>query len=142
SLGLTDAIDEWLPLLSQYRPYHESDHVLNIAYNFLCDRHSLDDLERLRRDSSYLQALGARSLPAPTTAGDFCRRFTAEDIETLTGLINDARVQVWQRRGAALLGQTARIDVDSTIVGTTGECRQGIDMSYKGIWGYHPLLVS
>ncbi len=142
SLGLTDAIDEWLPLLSQYRPYHESDHVLNIAYNFLCGGHSLDDLERLRRDSSYLQALGARSLPAPTTAGDFCRRFTAEDIETLTGLINDARVQVWQRRGAALLGQTARIDVDSTIVGTTGECRQGMDMSYKGIWGYHPLLVS
>ena len=70
SLGLADAIDEWLPLLSRYRPYHESDHVLNITYNFVCGGESLDDLERLRLDGSYLRALGARSLPAPTTAGD------------------------------------------------------------------------
>ncbi|WP_146658456.1 IS1380 family transposase [Enhygromyxa salina] len=142
SLGLAEALDEWLPLLSQHRPYHESDHVLNIAYSFLCGGQSLDDIHRLRCDGGYLQALGARSLPAPTTAGDFCRRFTADDVGTLTGLINDARVKVWQRRGKALLGQTARIDVDSSIVGTTGECRKGMDMSYKGIWGYHPLLVS
>ena len=142
SLGLADAIDEGLPLLSQYRPYHESDHVLNIAYNFLCSGQSLDDIERLRRDASYLQALGARTLPAPTTEGDFCRRFSQDDIRTLTGLINDARLEVWRRRGPALLGQTARLDIDSSIVGTTGECREGMDMSYKGIWGYHPLLVS
>jgi hypothetical protein len=142
SLGLADAIDEWLPLLSQHRPYHESDHVLNIAYNFLCGGQSLDDLERLRCDDSYLQALGARTLPAPTTAGDFCRRFSAEDIHSLMGVINDARLEVWRRRGPALLEQTARLDVDSSIVGTTGECREGMDMSYKGIWGYHPLMVS
>lgn len=142
SLGLADAIDEWLPLLSRHRPYHESDHVLNIAYNFVCGGESLDDLDRLRLDSSYLRAMGARSLPAPTTAGDFCRRFSADDLMTLMGLINDARLKVWQQRGPALLGQRARLDVDSSIVGTTGECREGMDMSYKGIWGYHPLLVS
>lgn len=142
SLGLADSIDEWLPLLGQYRPYHESDHVLNIAYSFLCGGQVLDHLDRLRRDESYIEALGARSLPAPTTEGDFCRRFKAEDIWTLMGIINDARLQVWQRRGDELLSQVACIDVDSSIVGTTGECRQGMDMSYKGIWGYHPLLVS
>ena len=32
----------------------------------------------------------------------------------------------------------AIIDVD----GTLGECKQGMDISYKGIWGYHPLIVS
>lgn len=142
SLGLADAIDEWVPLLSQYRPYHESDHVLNIAYTFMCGGQSLEDLERLRRDESYLRALGARALPAPTTAGDFCRRFSPDDIWTLMRLINDARLEVWRRRGPALLGQTARLDIDSSIVGTTGECREGMDMSYKGIWGYHPLMVS
>jgi hypothetical protein len=32
-VGLIDAIDRHLHLLKQHQPYHESDHVLNIAYN-------------------------------------------------------------------------------------------------------------
>ena len=142
SLGLADKLDQSLQLLRWHRPYHESDHILNIVYNVLCGGESLEDIDRRRGDSSYLQALGARSLPAPTTAGDFCRRFSANDIWALTDCINDARLEVWRRRGQALLEQTARIDIDSTIVGTTGECREGMDMSYKGIWGYHPLMTS
>ena len=34
------------------------------------------------------------------------------------------------------------IDVDGTLAETTGECKQGMDISYKGLWGYAPLLVS
>lgn len=33
-LGLVKDIDEHLELLRAHLPYHESDHVLNIAYNF------------------------------------------------------------------------------------------------------------
>lgn len=141
-LKLRELIDKQLKLLKQHRPYKESDHVINIAYNILCGGRTLDEIERLRNDLNYLDALGVRSIPDPTTAGDFCRRFSVDDIWTLMQVINDVRVGVWQRRGAALLGQTARIDADGTIVETTGECRQGIGMSYKGTWGYHPLLVS
>jgi len=32
--------------------------------------------------------------------------------------------------------------VDGTIAGTAGECKGGIGLSYQGIWGYHPLVVS
>ena len=32
--GLIEGIDADLELLKIHRPYHESDHVLNIAYNF------------------------------------------------------------------------------------------------------------
>jgi hypothetical protein len=32
-LGLVDAIDQRLRLLKKHLPYHDSDHVLNIAYN-------------------------------------------------------------------------------------------------------------
>jgi len=34
------------------------------------------------------------------------------------------------------------IDVDGTVVGTAGEKKEGMSLSYKGIWGYAPLLVS
>jgi hypothetical protein len=142
SLKLPELIDGSLSLLKQYRPYHESDHILSITYNFMCDGQVLDDLERLRNDPAYLDALGARAIPDPTTAGDFCRRFTAESIWTLMDVINNVRLTVWQRCGSELLGQQAMLDIDSTIVGTTGECQEGIGLSYKGIWGYHPLLVS
>jgi hypothetical protein len=32
--------------------------------------------------------------------------------------------------------------MDGTIVETTGQCKTGMDMSYKGIWGYHPLVLT
>ena len=72
--GLTAAIDGSLPLLKVHQPYHESDHVLNIAYNILCGGQTLEDLEQRRQDEVYLDALGAPTIPDPTTAGDFCRR--------------------------------------------------------------------
>jgi hypothetical protein len=74
-LGLVDQIDGRFELLKVRLPYHESDHVLNLAYNALCGGTRLEDIERLRHDSAYMDALGAELIPDPTTAGDFCRRF-------------------------------------------------------------------
>jgi hypothetical protein len=34
-VGLVHDLDESLHLLKRHLPYHESDHVLNIAYNLL-----------------------------------------------------------------------------------------------------------
>ncbi len=139
--GLIDAIDEKLHLLKVHLPYHESDHVLNIAYNGLCGGTCLDDIELRRNDEVFLNALGAQRIPDPTTAGDFCRRFTEADVETLMGVVNDVRIGVWQRQPAAFF-EEAILDADGTMVPTTGACKGGMDISYKGEWGYHPLVVS
>ncbi len=141
-LGLPQAIDEQLKLFKQHRPYMESDHILNLVYNIFAGGRTLDDIELLRDDANYLEALGARSIPGPTTAGDFCRRFAAEDIHLLMDIINEVRVHVWRQHGSGLLGQTARIDADGHIIKTLGERKEGMDLSYKGDWGYQPLLVS
>ena len=65
-LGLAEAIDRRLGLLKLYFPYHDSDHVLNIAYNLLAGGRCLEHLELLRTNVAYLDALGARRIPDPT----------------------------------------------------------------------------
>ena len=141
-LGLPELLDSRLGILKRARPYQDSDHVLNIAYNLLCGGQVLDDIEVRRNDTAFLDALGARAIPDPTTAGDFCRRFDSEAIGRLMAIINDVRVSVWQRSARELTSETARIDADGSIVPTTGECKEGMDLSFKGVWGYHPLLIS
>ena len=140
--GLVEKIDASLHLLKAHRPYHESDHVLNIAYNVVCGGRTLEDIELRRNDEVFLDALDVEAIPDPTTAGDFCRRFEAGDVDTLMNAINAARVEVWKRQPAEFFAQTARIDADGSLVPTDGECKEGCGMSYKGDWGYHPLLVS
>ena len=140
-LGLVKEIDEHLQLLKVHLPYHESDHVLNFAYNILAGGVRMQDLELRRQDEHYLNGLGAQRSPDPTTAGDFTRRFEPDDILTLQECINRTRERVWSQQPEGFL-EEAYVDVDGTIAGTLGECKGGMDMSYKGIWGYAPLIVS
>jgi hypothetical protein len=140
-IGLIDAIDKRLHLLKFHLPYHESDHVLNFAYNALCDGTCLQDLELRRQDEVFLDALGTTRIPDPTTAGDFCRRFRADHVHPLLDVFNDVRKNVWARQPDAFF-ESARIDMDGTMVETTGECKEGMDIAYNGVWGYHPLVVS
>ena len=140
-VGLVRTIDRRLELLKAHVPYHESDHVLNIAFNVLAGGRCLEDLELLRQDEGYLNALGAHRIPDPTTAGDFCRRFTEQDVETLMDSINECRLGVWRQQPREFFDE-AVIDADGTLAPTQGECKQGADFAYDGTYGYHPLVIS
>ena len=140
-LGLVEEIDRNLALLKVHLPYHESDHVLNFAYNVLAGGVRLEDIELRRQDESFLNGLGAERIPDPTTAGDFTRRFRPEDITILQECFNRTRQRVWRQQPEGFLAE-AFLDVDGTIAGTYGECKGGMALSYKGVWGYAPLVVS
>jgi hypothetical protein len=140
-LKFAKALDRRLHLLKIHLPYHESDHVLALAYLALCGGTCLEDLELLRHNEVFLNALGARRIPDPTTAGDFCRRFRESHIRTLLEAINEVRLKVWQRQPAEFFDE-AILDCDGSLVETTGQCKQGMDIAYDGTWGYHPLVVS
>ncbi len=140
-LGLIEDLDEHLKLLKVHLPYYESDHVLNIAYNITVGGVRLGDIELRRQDEVFLSGLGAERIPDPTTAGDFTRRFREADIMAVQECVNRGRLKVWSVQPEGFL-QEAFVDVDGTIAGTLGECKEGIGLSYKGIWGYAPLVVS
>ncbi len=140
-LKLNRSIDQDIELLKFHVPYHESDHVLNIVYNVVSGGTCLEDIERLRNDESYMDALGASRIPDPTTAGDFLRRFDAPTILRLQEKFNEARKKVWSLQDESFRKE-AVIDVDGTIAETMGECKDGIGIAYNGVWGYAPLIVT
>jgi len=82
-LGLAEEIDARVQLLKRHLPYHESDHVLNLAYNSLLDGVRLEDIELRRNDEAFLDGLGAQRIPDPTTSGDFTRRFDQDSVVAL-----------------------------------------------------------
>ena len=140
-LGLVEAIDQRLQLLKIHIPYQDSDHVLNIGYNALCGGACLQALELRRQDENYLNALGTRRIPDPTTAGDYCRRFTAADCFTFIDIVNDIRRNVWAKQPKEFF-QRATINMDGTLSATLGECKKGMNIAYDGTWCYHPLLLT
>lgn len=136
-VGLPAEIDARLHLLKRHLPYHESDHVLNLTYNALLNGSRLEDIELRRNDEAFLDGLGAQRIPDPTTSGDFTRRFTQSSISDLLDAVDATRVRVWKKQAQNFLGE-AFIDIDGTLAGTYGECKGGMALSYKGIWGYAP----
>jgi hypothetical protein len=142
AIGLPRLIDGNIRLLKRHLPYLESDHVLNIAYNVLAGGNCLEDLERRRNDEAFLNALGAKTIPDPTTAGDFCRRFeNDQQVLRLMETFNEARLKVWKQQPAEFFDR-AVLDADGTIAPTFGQCKRGMNISYDGQWSYHPLLIS
>jgi hypothetical protein len=140
-LDLRSTINQSVPLLKLHMPYDEADHVLNIALNLLAGGSCLDHLETRRTDEAYLNAVGAERIPDPTTSGDFCRRFSGYDVLKLSEAFNKVRMRVWKQQPDEFF-DVATIEVDGTMIETSGERKQGIAMNYKKQWGYQALVVT
>jgi hypothetical protein len=140
-LNLADSINCLCPIFKMRLPYSEADHVLNIAYNILAGGTCLEHLELRRKDEGYLNALGAERIPDPTTAGDFCRRFSDWDVFMLSEAFHEPRLKVWKQQPDSFF-DLALIEGDGTMVETCGEHKEGIGINYKGQWGYHPLVMT
>ena len=116
-IGLPKRVDAALHVFKKHLPYHESDHVLNFAYNALCGGTCLQDMELRRNDEFFLDAIGAERIPDPTTAGDFCRRFQPFHINRLQDAFDEVRLEVWSKQHHALssISHRARVMDKSTL---------------------------
>jgi hypothetical protein len=89
----------------------------------------LEDIELLRNNETYLDALGAESISDPTTAGDFCSRFDSPyKIGLLHDAIDESRLNVWKRQPDSFFDETI-LDMDGHVLETTGSCKEGMDIS-------------
>ena len=140
-LGVAESINRGCPIFKFHLPYSEADHVLNIAYNLLAGGTCLEHLELRRNDEAYLDALGAQRIPDPTTAGDFCRRFSAWGVFALMEAFHEPRLEVWRQQPREFF-ERAVIEADGTMVETCGELKEGLGLNHKGEWGYHPLVMT
>jgi hypothetical protein len=140
-LGLAEAINRELRLFKFHLPYTEADHILTQVYNLLCGGSCIQDIENLQNSEAIRRLLGARSIPDPTTAGDFLRRFDNGSLIGLQRAIDRVRVKVWKKLPRKKR-RRATIDLDSHIREIYGECKQGADFSYTGKWSYHPLIAT
>jgi len=140
-VGLAESINRGCPIFKIHRPYSEADHVLNMAFNIFAGGTCLEHLELRRNDEAYLGMLDAEQIPDPTTAGDFCRRFTVDNVNRLMDAINDSRVKVWHQQPDCFF-DCAYIEGDGTIIETTGEKKAGIGLNHKKQWGYQTLAIT
>ena len=136
-LGLAESIDQRVKVLARHLPYRESDHVLNLIYNVMSGGSCLQDMEERRQDPGYLDALGAKKVPAPSTEGDFLRRLDEVSVWGLMEAVDEARLKVWGERGEKFHGQ-ATIDVDGSMAVTQGECKRGDGTELQGGVGVSP----
>ena len=56
-------------------------------------------------------------------------------------VFNSIRMKVWKQQPESFFNE-ALIDGDGSMVETTGQCKEGMDINHKGQWGYHPLMIS
>ena len=141
-------LDEALVLFKRHAPYHESDHVLALAYTLYADGTCLEDQAVLQGSEAVRRLVGACRIPDPTTAGDFLRRFrTVQDIEQLSAVIDEVQEAVWSKFSRKVRRQRkkrefALVDLDGHIKPLYGVQKEGADFSYNGQWSYQPLVVS
>lgn len=144
-------LDQQVHVLKQHKPYHESDHILAMAFNLYVGGTCLEDLSELQHSLAVHRLLGACRLPDPTTAGDFLRRFSElvnpGSLAALRGVIDAVQDAVWQkvsRRRGGKRGKQAWsvVDLDGHLKELYGVQKGGADFSHTGKWSYHPLVVS
>jgi hypothetical protein len=141
-------LDEALALFKRHAPYHESDHVLALAYTLYADGTCLEDQAALQGSEAVRRLVGGCRIPDPTTAGDFLRRFrTVQDIEQLSAVIDKVQEAVWSKLSRKVhrrrkKHEFALVDLDGHIKPLYGVQKEGADFSYDGQWSYQPLVVS
>lgn len=136
-LGVAQVLDEDVRVKQRARGYPESAAIMSLVHNTVVGGDCLTDLEVLRGDAGTQTLLGVEAVLAPTTAGEFLRKFDIGDIADLRRANKrlQARLRPHQTAGSCTL------DLDSSVYEQASKRKQGATKAYNGEIGYHPLFA-
>jgi len=136
ALGIPKILDTAVKVKKRERGYPESEHILALAANAFLGGDYLDDLEALREDVAIQKAIGRTDIPDPTTAGDFCRRFSLGHIFQMNKAFGTIHQEVYKRREPIT---EWTVDVDAKVHEVYGQKKEGAAKSYNGIYSLQPM---
>jgi Transposase DDE domain group 1 len=136
-LGVARLLDEELQVKVRERGYGEGQAISGLIYNLILGGEHLSDLEVLRGDRGTQELVEAETILAPTTAGEFLRKFDIGDVHDLQRV----HLQLQQRVRPHQQATTCTIDLDSSIYEQVSTHKEGSTKAYNGEVGYHPLLA-
>ena len=137
-LGLGHSLSSRIAITGERLPLHDRGKVLVQAMLMLAGGgEACSDIEALRAQERLFG-----SVPSDST---LYRTLRAIDAETLAGLweaMAGARAQVWRRSAATTGTAPVVLDIDSSLVEVHSENKQGTGPTYKGGFGYNPMLCT
>jgi len=136
ALEIPRILDEHIHVKERERGYPESEHVLALAANAFIGGDFIDDLEALREDVAIQRAIGRKDIPDPTTAADFCRRFTLGHILQFNRALAEIHSRVHRLR-PKITAWT--IDTDAKAHEVFGEKKEGAARNYSGIYSLQAM---
>ena len=121
--GLIRDIDSKVHVLKRHLPYHESDHVLNIAFNIMAGGKRIEHIELRCNDEVYLDAVVPSVSPTRPPPGISAAASMGLQILDLMDAINETRLRVWSEQPPEFFTQ-AIIEGDGTLVEPTPSARE------------------
>jgi hypothetical protein len=135
-LGLGDAVSSAIPHGGERAPRHDRGKVLvQTALSIAGGGESCADIEHLRCQPDLFG-----EVPSDSTVYRSFRAITPQVRADLQAAVATVRANVWARSSATTGSGTVYLDIDATLVEIHSEGKEQTGPTYKGGFGYHPLL--
>lgn len=137
-LGLGDSLSRRIPVTGERPPLHDRGKVLVQAMLMLAGGgEACSDIERLRAQERLFG-----SVPSDSTLYRTLRSIDPKVLDGLWEAMAEVRVQVWRRSAATSGTAPVVLDVDSSLVEIHSENKEGTGPTYKGGFGFNPMLCT
>jgi hypothetical protein len=136
-LGVERGLAEELPVKTRERGYREGQAISGLVYTVILGGTPLSDLAVLGGDPGTQELLEAETRLAPTTAGEFLRKFDLGDVHDLRRV----HLRLQQRVRPHQPATSWTLDLDSSISEQGATTKEGSTKADNGEIGYHPWLA-
>jgi hypothetical protein len=136
-LGLGASLSSAIPVRGERSPLHDRGKVLVQQMAVIAGGgESCADIEYLRSEASLFGFV-----PSDSTVWRTFHEITGVTRKNLLAAFAEVRTTVWSRSAATMGTDPVVLDIDASLVTIHTEAKQGTGPTYKGGYGYHPLLV-